>query len=53
MIFDGENADDKPHKESRAFYEAHREEMDDGAQLFQPNRYKPDEHASALQFFMD
>ena len=33
-IQDGENADDKPHTESRAFYEAHRAEMDAGAELF-------------------
>ena len=47
-IFDRENAENKPHDESRQFYLDNRKQMDEGAELFAPNRYKPEEHESGL-----
>lgn len=52
-LFDAENAQDKPHDGSRAFYRKNRKAMDDGAVLFAPHRYKPNEHLSALQALLE
>ena len=52
-LYDGENAEDKPHAGSRQFYDEHRQDMDEGAEVFQPSRFKPEVHSSALQFLMD
>ena len=53
-MFDAENVADKDHKESLEFYKEHKEEMDEGAQVFNPTRYKEsDGHISALQALLE
>ena len=47
--YHSENADGKPHTQSTEWYTSHRQEMDEGAELFSPGRYNPEEHVSALQ----
>ena len=42
-IYDSENADDEPHKRSLKFYRDHRSEMDNGAELLNPKRYKKED----------
>ena len=51
-LFDAENAEDRPHDGSRKFYLKNRKAMDEGAVLFAPHRFKPEEHISALQALM-
>lgn len=52
-LYDAENADDKPHVGSHAFYRQNRKAMDDGAVLFAPHRFKRGEHLSALQSLLE
>ena len=53
-MFDAENVADKDHKESLEFYKEHKEEMDEGSQVFNPTRYKEsDGHISALQALLE
>ena len=48
-LYDSENAQDKPHKDSLRHYVQHRAEMDEGAEVFQPDRFNPrDGHISGL-----
>lgn len=51
--FDQENASDQPHDGSRNFYRENRSAMDEGAEVFDPGRFKPDEHESALQALLE
>lgn len=45
---------DKPHEESLDFYKQNRKAMDNGAEVFNPNRYKKsDGHISALQALLE
>lgn len=52
-LYDSENAEDKPHDGSRELYKKNRKAMDEGAVLFAPHRYKPEEHLSALQALLE
>jgi hypothetical protein len=54
-IYDRENVEeDVSHKESLKFYEDNRKEMDDGAEVFSPNRYsRKDGHLSAIQKLLE
>ena len=53
-MFDGELAEDLPHTKSLDFYKKNREKMDEGAKLFSPDRYKPqDGHISGLQALLE
>ncbi len=52
-LFDAENARDAKHRESLAFYKAHRAEMDEGAELFQARFKKTDGHISGLQALLE
>ena len=53
-MFDAENVADKGHSESLEFYKEHKEEMDEGSQVFNPTRYKEsDGHISALQALLE
>lgn len=51
--YDSETADKQPHTGSRKFYVDHRSEMDEGHELFQPERFDPNESESGLQAIMD
>ncbi len=42
-IYDRENANDESHDTSLAFYKENQAAMDEGAELFQPDRYKPED----------
>ena len=53
-LFDAELADDKPHDTSLAFYRDNRDAMDEGAELFSPERFKPEDgHISGLQALLE
>jgi hypothetical protein len=53
-MFDSELAEDSPHTKSLEFYKKNREKMDEGAQLFSPDRYKiSDGHISGLQALLE
>lgn len=53
-LYDEENVSDAPHAGSLAFYKQHRAEMDDGAEVFNPGRFKEsDGHISALQALLE
>lgn len=53
-IFDGELTEDIPHTKSLEFYKENREQMDDGAVLFAPDRFKSqDGHISGLQALLE
>ena len=54
IMFDAENIDDKPHTGSLEFYKKHKEQMDEGAVLFQPDKFKTsDGHISGLQALLE
>lgn len=49
-IFDDENIEDKPHSDSLKFYKEHFEAMNQGVEVFQPERFsEEDGHISAIQ----
>lgn len=53
-LFDGELAEDLPHSKSLDFYKQNREQMDEGAVLFAPERFKPEDgHISGLQALLE
>ena len=53
-LYDEENATDSPHAGSLAFYVANRKAMDEGAEVFAPDRFlESDGHVSGLQALMD
>lgn len=52
--FDAELAEDLPHNESLDFYKQHKTDMDAGAVLFAPDRFKPEDgHISGLQALLE
>lgn len=53
-MYDAENTDDRPHDGSLKFYEENREKMDEGAAVFNPNRFlRSDGHVSAIQALLE
>ena len=53
-MFDGELTEDAPHTKSLDFYKSNRVQMDAGAQLFAPERFKlQDGHISGLQALLE
>jgi hypothetical protein len=53
-IYDKENVADTNHTESLNFYREHQSEMDEGSEVFNPNRFKKsDGHISALQALLE
>lgn len=53
-IYDKENVADLNHDESLNFYKEHRDEMDKGSEVFNPNRFKlSDGHISAIQSLLE
>ena len=53
-IYDGELAEDITHDKSLQFYKDNKEKMDEGAELFAPGRFKPqDGHISGLQALLE
>ena len=53
-IFDAENASDRDHKGSLKFYRDNKKQMDEGAVLFAPKRFKrEDGHISGLQAILE
>jgi len=53
-MYDAELADDQTHEGSLAFYREHRAEMDEGAVLFAPERFRPEDgHISGLQALLE
>lgn len=53
-MFDAENVDDQSHDKSLQFYIDHREQMDEGHEVFNPNRFlKSDGHVSAIQALLE
>ena len=53
-LFDNENIDDIPHESSLKFYRENKAKMDEGAVLFQPDRFKEsDGHISGLQALLE
>lgn len=54
QLFDSENVNNDTHQKSLQFYKENRDAMDDGAILFNPNRFKQsDGHISGLQALME
>ena len=52
--FDAELAEDLPHDGSLEFYRQHKTDMDAGAVLFSPDRFKPEDgHISGLQALLE
>ena len=48
-MYDAENLEERPHDDSLRFYRENQAQMDDGAQLFTPDRFSPDDgHISGL-----
>lgn len=53
-IFDAESVELTDHSRSLKYYESHRQEMDEGAVLFNPTRFcREDGHISALQKLLE
>ena len=53
-LYDSENADDKPHDGSLKFYKDNQKAMDEGAEVFNPNRFLlSDGHISAIQALLE
>jgi len=53
-MYDSELADDMTHEGSLNFYKTNKAEMDEGAELFAPERYKPEDgHISGLQALLE
>lgn len=53
-MYDAENADDQGHEGSLGFYRENRAAMDEGAEVFNPNRFLlSDGHISALQALLE
>lgn len=53
-VYDAECVADEPHDRSLKFYKSHRAEMDEGAEVFSPDRYSPkDGHISGLQKLLE
>lgn len=54
ILYDSECIDQLPHTESLNFYKEHQQEMDLGADIFNPTRFSTsDGHISAIQKFME
>lgn len=52
--FDAESVSDQRHDGSLKFYQDHRKDMDDGAEVFNPGRYsQADGHISAIQKLLE
>jgi len=53
-MFDAENAEDMLHSGSLQFYKDNKDKMDEGAELFSPERFKPEDgHISGLQALLE
>ena len=53
-MYDAELADDQTHEGSLDYYKTNREKMDEGAVLFAPERFKPEDgHISGLQALLE
>ena len=53
-MYDAENAADEPHQKSLDFYRQNQTQMDAGAVLFAPDRYRPEDgHISGLQALLE
>jgi len=53
-MFDAENVDDQSHEHSLQFYMDNQKEMDEGAEVFNPNRFlRSDGHITALQALLE
>lgn len=53
-MFDAENVIESEHANSLQFYKLHREEMDEGSEVFNPSRFsEADGHISALQKLLE
>lgn len=53
-MYDAENVNDESHEKSLQFYVDHREQMDEGAEVFNPNRYlRSDGHITAIQALLE
>lgn len=53
-MYDAENVDDQSHERSLQYYIDHQKEMDEGAEVFNPNRYlRSDGHITALQALLE
>ena len=52
-LYDSELADDKPHTASRAFYVENQEQLEAGAEVFNPTRFDPQTHVSTIHYLMD
>lgn len=53
-MYDAENVDDQSHEKSLQFYIDHKEEMDAGSEVFNPNRFlRSDGHITAIQALLE
>ena len=53
-MYDDESVAEQPHNRSLEFYKANRAKMDEGAEVFNPQRYsEKDGHISAIQKLLE